>query len=303
MRKRVGAVLGMWLVVCMSPSAGAQCAGDLNGDNVVRISELIAAVNSALHGCPAVPSRTETATVLPTTAPPTTTPSPTPVMRERAFLIEPGSAQAAPDETRTGFFTTVTGGDNVAMSVSPGPLTLVLGAPDAAGVAPLRLKEDVTLAVSFIDDTCLCLRLLAADSAGSIDCDGGTPYDTRATRAADVPGLGWTTETGLGSASGPGNGDLLLTTRFDRVVVSCAEADCEQRAYQSPPNLFAFTTTTAHSVQETGGPPLTLDVAGEPFDCADFTAPGSGGMLAAPVPTTMAPLGDVSNVLRLAEAQ
>jgi hypothetical protein len=307
MWSRVGVVLGLSLV-CWGPRAGGQCPGDLNGDNVVVISELITAVNSALNGCPPLATATATTPGSPTppataTVTPTQSPAPTPVVHQRVFVVEPGTALAAPDEPGTGFFTTVTGGDNVAMSISGGPLTLVLGAPGAGGIAPLRLKEDVTLAVAFIDDTCLCLHLLAADSDGSVDCDGGTPYDTQATRSADVQGLGWTIGTGFGNPAGPGNGNLLVTTLFDRLVVTCEQADCEHRAYPNPSNRFAFTTATAHSVQETSGEPLTLEVAGEPFDCADFSTPGSGGMLAAPVPTTMAPLGDVSNVLRLAEAR
>lgn len=73
-------------------------------------------------------------------------------------------------------------------------------------------------------------------------------------------------------------------------TVRARNARAAARIYPNPPNRFAFTTATAHSVQETSAAPLTLGVGGEPFDCADFTAPGSGGMLAAPVPTTMAPL-------------
>lgn len=41
-----------WALVCLAPGTGrAQCLGDLNGDNMVTVDELIKAVNRALSGC------------------------------------------------------------------------------------------------------------------------------------------------------------------------------------------------------------------------------------------------------------
>jgi hypothetical protein len=54
-----------------------------------------------------------------------------------------------------------------------------------------------------------CLKLFAAGSGGSIDCDGGTAYDTSTSQPLGQMS-GWAAETGLGEPSGPGNGNLLV---------------------------------------------------------------------------------------------
>ena len=114
--------------------------------------------------------------------------------------------------------------------IPPGPLTLVMGTPDANGVASLALKEDVNLSIAILDSTCLCLKLLSEGGDGSIDCDGGTPYDTTATRTSGMPGFGWTAMAGLGDPSGPGNANLLVMGLFERVMMTCQEADCPNRS-------------------------------------------------------------------------
>jgi hypothetical protein len=43
--------------------ATAGCVGDLNGDGVVTVAELVAAVNSALNGCAVDPTPTATPTM------------------------------------------------------------------------------------------------------------------------------------------------------------------------------------------------------------------------------------------------
>lgn len=261
---------------------------DADGSGTVGINELITAVNNALNGCPAGCVGTE-----------------------RVFTVEPGVFGVPPgpvtndETTRTGLFTTGIGGINAALSFSPGPLTLVMGTPDANGVACLALKEDVTISITIVDSSCLCMKFMAADGAGSIDCDGGTPYDVEARRANMAPTLAWDVTTGLGEPAGPGNANLLVMGLFERTaLMNCEEADCPNHVYSDPPNLFAFTTTTAKSVQETANPlmPNELTVGpSEAFSCANFSTPASGGMLAAPAPSTMDPIGDVSNVFRFAE--
>jgi len=220
---------------------------------------------------------------------------------ERVFTVAPGVLLAPPEDPGSGLYTSALSGANAAQSFSPGPLTLLMGAQDANGVAPLRLAQDVTLSISIVDSTCLCLRLLEAGSDGSIDCDGGSAYDTEATRASGAMDLSWSVQTGLGSAAGPGNGALIVNGLFERVMTDCVSADCDSFIFPNPPNVFAFTTTTATAVQETSGSPITLAVSGAPFDCANFALSGSGGMLAAPAPTTFDPVGDVANVFRVSE--
>jgi hypothetical protein len=227
-------------------------------------------------------------------------------MIERVFYVDPGillAPPSGPDSTGTGLFTSALGGANAAMAFSPGPLTLVMGPTGGDGVASLQLKDDVDLSIDIVDSTCLCLRLLKDEQGdGTIDCDGGTAYDTQAVRTSGMAGFGWTATTGLGAPSGPGNANLLVMGLFERVMVTCFEADCPNHVYSSPANLFAFTTTAATAVQETTTDPITLAIGGQPFDCANFANPGSGGQLAAPAPTTIDPVGEVANIFRFAEA-
>ncbi|MBX3027441.1 hypothetical protein KF840_21290 [bacterium] len=251
---------------------------DVNGDNMVGINELITAVNNALGSCNVGPIGTE-----------------------RTFTIEPGELLADPSMTGTGLFTTGLGGPNAAMSFSPGPLTLVLGAQDANGVASLALKSDVVLTIEIVDGSHLCFKLLAENSDGSVDCNGGTAYDTKGTQPAGDVGFPFAIETGLGSPSGPGNGNLLVPVLYQIVGGTSPDFNkpCSEITYTNPVQTFPFTTTKATSVKGT----LTLEVEGQPFDCARFATPGSGGRLAAPAPATQAPIGDVSNIFRFAEAQ
>jgi hypothetical protein len=246
---------------------------DVNGDNMVGINELITAVNNALGTCGDGGGT------------------------ERTFTIEPGMLLADPSGTGTGLFTTGLSGANAANSFSSGPLTLVMGTPDANGVASLSLKENVTLTIDIIDGSHLCFELQAANSDGSIDCDGGTAYDTSGTQPAGDVGFPFTIATGLGSPAGPGNANLLVPVRYEIVPIG-DNTPCDQVTYTNPVQTFPFTTTTATSIKGD----LTLAVSGQPFDCANFGTPGSGGQLAAPAPATQPPVGDVANVFRFAEA-
>lgn len=270
-------IIGVNIALGLAPLS--QCeAFDANGDGNVGINELILGVNNALNGCGEPPQG-----------------------QERVFTILPGTGFLDPTLTRSGLFTSALGGANGADMLDPGPLTIVMGMPDASGIAPLRLKEDVILSIVPADFTCLCMHLLAAESEGSIDCDGGTAYDTRAVRAANASGFEWTVTTDLGDPSGPGNANLLIPALFERVGVTCAEVDCATFNYTNPPNVFAFTTTNAMAIQETSTQPQRLTVGGAPFNCATFSTPG-GAMLAAPAPTEIPPVGNVANVFRFAEA-
>ena len=50
--KRAAFVTSMGVTLLFAPPpAGAQCGGDLNGDNEVMVDELITAVYNALTGC------------------------------------------------------------------------------------------------------------------------------------------------------------------------------------------------------------------------------------------------------------
>jgi hypothetical protein len=248
---------------------------DINGDNMVGINELITAVNNALGTCEEPPMGTE-----------------------RTFTIEPGVLLGDPSTTGSGLFTTGLSGSNAANSFPPGPLTLVLGPQDANGVGSLKLKEDAVLTIEVVDGSHLCFKMLAADSDGSIDCDGGTAYDTSGTQPPGDVGRPFAIETGLGDPAGPGNGNLLVPCLYEIITPDNPEFDlpCSEVTYTNPLQTFPFTTTKATSNK--GG--LVLEVPGAPFDCATFGT-STTGMLAAPAPATQAPIGDVANVFRFAQ--
>jgi len=253
---------------------------DLNGDGKVTINELITAVGNALNGC-----------------------MPTPGIDRTFAVAEPGVANAPPDATRSGVFTSALFNGNAATMISSGPFTIVMGEKDANGIAPLSLKEDVTLEVAVINGQCLCMKFMSTGTTGSIDCgQGNTPYDTKAERPANAPDLQWTATAGLGAPpNSPGHANLLVPTLFQLQPVTpgvCDDVDCTQATYTDPPNLFAFTTTKALAIQG-GSPPKMLEVPGEAFDCDHFDQPGQG-MLAAPAPTTQIGI-DVANVFRFAD--
>src|SRR5262249_34264151 len=120
----------------------------------------------------------------------------------------------------TGLFSSALTNINAAAAFSSGPLKLVMGPEGANGVHPVTLAEDAVFSIDIVDSSCLCLKFRAAGSTGSIDCDGGTAYDTATTQPAG-PGTTWTFQVGLGSPSGPGNGNLIMTGVFQRVVDVC----------------------------------------------------------------------------------
>ncbi len=255
-------------------------------------------------------TRTPTATWTRTTTPtptitrtPTTTFTPTPVvvptgpLGERSFSIdEPGALFAGTAAARSGLFTSYLNGENVADEFSSAPLVLVGGVPDADGVAPLTLKNDVTLTIAIYDGSWACIQLFAAGSTGGIDCDGGTPYDVQGSQTTGDTGASFTVQTGLGAPAAPGNGMLLVMGQGQHVPPG-PMPDCSTITYTNPPQLFPFTTTTATAVKGA----VQLAVSGEPFACTEFSTPGTGGMLVDPAPGYEAPYGDLANVFRFAE--
>ena len=152
-------------------------------------------------------------------------------------------------------------------------------------------------ALDIVNSPCLCLKFKATGSMGSVDCDGGTAYDTSISQPTG-PGTAWTIQTGLGSPAGPGNGDLVVTGFFVQLQDFCSAFDCnDDSLYTNPPNQFPFTTTNATAFKGS----LTLTDHGAPFDCANFSAADSGGALAVGVAQTIDPVGDTANVVRFCE--
>ena len=255
-------------------------------------------------------TRTPTITLTPTitrtptiSRTPTVTGTPTPVvlptgpLGTRVFYVAPGSSYYDPSGTGTGLFSTALGGANAAYYFSQGPLQIAAGAVDANGVAPLSLQQNAFIQVNTVDGSILCLKLLAAGSSGSIDCDGGTAYDVQASQPAGDVGDVFDLQTGLGVPSDPGNAVLLVSQQAQ--LVTGGFNGCENVTYSGPTQTWAYTTTFATAVKG----PLSLTVSGEPFDCSVWTLSGTPGRLAAPAPGSQDPFGDVANVFRLDDTE
>ncbi|MEO8602132.1 MAG: hypothetical protein ABI629_06115 [bacterium] len=215
----------------------------------------------------------------------------------RAFTIEPGILLADASFTGTGLFTSGLSGANAANSFSAGPLLLDGGLPDVDGVAALSLPQDAFVRVDVIDGSVVCLKLLAAGSSGSIDCDGGTAYGVESSQPPGDVGAAFTLQTGLGAGDVAGSATLIVQQQVQRLPIG-PPVDCSTVTFTDPPQTWAYTTSTATATKGS----LQLSVSGEPFDCNVWQTSGSGGRLAAPVPGSQPPIGDVANVFRLAEA-
>jgi hypothetical protein len=322
------------LVVGVNIALGVQelaaCpAFDCMHNGTVTVTCLVQGVNNALLGCGFI-TPTPTITGL---ASPTPTVTPTTAAKLRVFTIDPGIAlrpsagkcsttkttQCLADTdcpsgetctglsmiTRSGLFTSGLSGGNASENTAmppqggfpPGPLMLELGAQDANGIAPFTLAQDVTLDISIVDSSRVCIKMMAAGSHGQIDCDGGTPYDVTCSRPKMAPGIAFTCVTGQGSPAGPGNGNLTVPVLFQLVAAGVA-TPCDQVTYMNPEQDFVFTTT--NGTAQVTGTMATLTTIGRPFDCANFSTAGTG-LLTAPLPANQAPIGDVGNALRLSE--
>ncbi len=228
------------------------------------------------------------------------TPTVVPSSMKRVYWVAPGELLGTAEETGTGMFTSGLTGTNAANSFSPGPINLRLGMPDESGIASLTLSSDAYIEISIVDGSRLCFAMKTEGSEGSIDCDGGTAYDTVSFQPGGDVGFPFSVTTGLGQPAGPGNGELLVQVDY-QLVAAGDTAPCTEIIYTNPRQIFPFTTTNATSQKGEGGSKLMLTVSGEPFDCANFATPGTGGRLAAGHSTGRPPAGDVSNVFRFAE--
>jgi Cys-rich repeat protein len=306
------------LILCVNIALGMQpidaCeACDCQNNGMVPINCLILSVSNSLNGCGPQP-----------------TPTATPVVTERTrnFVVGsnvafgvgggcnncdnqqescvpcindtdcPSGQTCAPgmDLSPTGIFNgSPLGNTNAVEMLSPTTFVIKMGTPNGDGVAPLRLDQDVNLTADVFGGAgCFCLRLLAAGSSGSIDCNGGTAYDTEIFQAAGE-GPAWDVTTGLGAPSGPGNANLILNGQIQFVPgQACAVAAC---TFPDPPVEFPFTTTKAISKK---GDTLYLANQGEAFDCATFETPGTGVLVCGGA-ITIDPVGDTADSIRFSE--
>ncbi|GIW39930.1 MAG: hypothetical protein KatS3mg076_0507 [Candidatus Binatia bacterium] len=290
------------------------CVGDCNEDDVVRITEVqtcinIAAGTAPLSTCPncdqdgsgtvdsidlgaTVDSFLSDAATCPqVVAPPT--PTPGGGLGVRVFTI-------APKPSQSGFFTSVVPID-VSQNPFVGEIRLVAGDPGPDGVAPISVAEDTTIGWAVLDNSAVCIRIFAAGSSGTIDCDGGTPHGVRLTLDSNGSGPGETpvAETGLGAPVGPGSASFTAMVAVVNVPPvppdfnpANAVAQCDTVDFSSVPAVLTpFTTATATArIEEphpsstgiTGGV-LQVQRTGVPFSCDTWTDSDSAGVLVLPV--------------------
>jgi hypothetical protein len=92
-------LLAVLVWVSAESVARGQCPGDLNGDNVVTVDELVVGVGSALRGCPPLlPTATSTPSATPT---PTLTTTPTPTATETPTRTNTPTETPTPTPTPT----------------------------------------------------------------------------------------------------------------------------------------------------------------------------------------------------------
>jgi hypothetical protein len=198
---------------------------------------------------------------------------------------------------------------------------LQAGRPDPdTCVAPLTLTEDVVF--GFCQPLGIaCFKLTAAESEGSIDCDGETPYDVEFVQdsngqAPDSPPV---IRRGLGEATfKAGAADLLVVNRIAINVQGVFDpSKCLTINYDDPTSdpiiqpgdvssgPLAFTTRRGEAIVVDSLVPNAdrCDFEGANFSCGRWRQEDSEGLLVAPV-TALGQLGgiiDTANIMVIAD--
>jgi agarase len=208
-----------------------------------------------------------------------------------------------PAALRTGFFIHIVPGLNLAREVVGGPLVIDAGVPDADGVAPLSLFEDVVLAFRTIVGDVACLRIQAEGSHGELACDGGFGHDVVVSQAGGSEVGPPVTQAFLGSHSGPGAATLLVPLEFTHLPAGSTPDECLTTPAYGPQWLAAFSTGVVTSIKGSA----QFDSFGENFSCgvdgADWRSEDGSGMLVVGVPTTdsRVPGGDLAAAFQIAD--
>ena len=209
---------------------------------------------------------------------------------ERVFTVaRPGSA----------LLTSVQEGD---VSTDPWvsePIRICAGPDLGGGVHQLALRESAVIGFPLLDGSVLCVRLSVRGSDGSIDCDGGSAFDVRASQGAG--GISpVVVDTGLGLPAGTGAAFLRLPSAVQQLRVGSTPDECA--AVEAFPFEIsaALTTTTGTAVltDAAGTPVVSLSHTGVDFDCAQWTS-GGPGTLVLPFPAVGTQQGDIVGVLVL----
>jgi hypothetical protein len=165
-----------------------------------------------------------------------------------------------------------------------GPVVLHAGPVDGSGIAALSLQSDVTYGFGLAAGGVMCVRIQAAGSGGTIDCNGGSPHtvlltqDSNGAGVADAPIL----TLHVGPDSGAGAASLTVMQSITNLA-SGTPSDCIAAVF-GPPELTAYTssTITATIAEPVQGGNLTFTTTGENFSCSTWTVENGPGTLAAP---------------------
>lgn len=214
------------------------------------------------------------------------------------------------------FYSTGAAGGKVdSLNSFRGSIELCGGVLDAGtGVATLAVNSDSIIGWKVVDNSFLCVKILAAGSMGKLDCDGGTPVDMSFHQDSHGEGDNEDEilETELGAAGPAGSGYLVAPMR----IVHCPDAeacpttltnatDCANPAKVdfsfASPSIHGLTTgsVTSAIINPRQGTPVTLTKTGEPFSCASWTQTDGPGVINGGILGVDTQVGDIANVLRL----
>jgi hypothetical protein len=225
------------------------------------------------------------------------------VLREQPFVCDQGLGERAFTVRRPQSRLALSNSEEVDASADPWqPATLRLcgGRPLAEGLYPLSLREDVVLGIPLQDGGVFCAKLTARGSSGTLDCDGGTPVDVRASQDLDAV-TRIVVDGGLGVDAGTGAAIIRAPIAFLQLPAGASPDDCQDAAYPASFNGALTTATgTAQVLDFNDAVVAEANATGASFSCTDWRT-GSGGVLVLPIPIVNGPTGDLAAALVLAD--
>jgi cysteine-rich repeat protein len=238
------------------------------------------------------------------------------LLGELPFSVIPGPSATAPtddgESTWLKVSSVVAGINNGSQgNFNPGPLVLEAGLTDDDGIATLLLKEPAYLganAPSIAGGGKICFRLEQDPAAnGFVDCDGGSNVDASLSVNSNGAGANGTPTLTVGGAGDSGAGAAIVRVLVTGSLSDDPGLDCATADYTlAPPTQTALTTGTATGTifnPRQGGVATSLTLAGQPFDCDDWTE-NSGASIVLPnvnMDVTVPFLGtyDLAQLMRL----
>jgi hypothetical protein len=238
------------------------------------------------------------------------------LLGELSFSVVPGPSASAPADDGQSTWLKVTsvvaGITNGSQgNFNPGPLLLEAGLTDDDGVATLLLKEPAYIganAPSLAGGGKICFRLEQDPSAnGFVDCDGGSNVNASLSVDSHGSAANGTPALTVGGAGDSGAGAAVVRVLITGALSDDPGLDCTTADYTlAPSTQTALTTGTATSTifnPRQGGTLTSLTLAGQPFDCDDWTE-NSGASIVLPntnmdVPVPFVGTFDLSQTLRL----